>query len=622
MLSSATYPHQSRIRTGWLSAIATPEIAFALVFLAAIIPFIGVHDLFGSSEAREAHVSRSIVEAGQYILPRRAGIIPSKPPLVHWLSAGIVTLTGWNALYSMRLLAAIFAAGILFLTVRLVRQHAEYSLHYTRLQAHDISVAAGIILGTSYLFLRMAGDARVDMGFSFFCMLAFAAFIQGIIKDTLDENLRIPWLFFCAIGCATLAKGPIGIVLPSLCCFASSWRVLGLKKSVLIFYRSIPGWLLSAAIIAVWYIPATLQGGAEFVQRQLLFENVLRYLGSGQLVSDVPAQLVRSTPPWFYLKSLVTRCAPWSLLFIALAGRDFWGCISRNHCSAHDKRDCVGADIYLICFLSGVLFFSLSAGRRHSYLLPLLPVLAIYTALKAGDLFSRQNDLVRSRTRIFFAGTLPATGILSALILLVWHSLPFIRQSSYLSKLISFQGAVFWLQTNQLRYSIVLLLIIAGVVYVQRWINKHTPSTISMLFHVYLIMTFILAIFSVGHGVKAHLKGFQRIATDIEQQVLPASTIAVVRENSDEYFDPIIYYLNHPVIFTTLDELKDTSADFFLMRSVLFPQIEQIESLCSRGVISPMRSYIQSADLDKEKVDRELVLAGCFEALGFSGSFK
>src|SRR6185436_4916755 len=70
--------------------------ALALVLLLALLlawplatPPIGHH-----AEAREGLVVQDILAHGHWILPRRNGELPSKPPLFHWIAAGIAHVAG------------------------------------------------------------------------------------------------------------------------------------------------------------------------------------------------------------------------------------------------------------------------------------------------------------------------------------------------------------------------------------------------------------------------------------------------------------------------------------------------------------------------------------------------
>ncbi len=50
---------------------------YALIFfLICLLALAGVSSFNGSSEAREAHVAQSILSHGDWVLPRRDGLVP------------------------------------------------------------------------------------------------------------------------------------------------------------------------------------------------------------------------------------------------------------------------------------------------------------------------------------------------------------------------------------------------------------------------------------------------------------------------------------------------------------------------------------------------------------------
>src|SRR5256885_11671001 len=64
--------------------------ATALVALAVVLAALPIgSDLYQGGEAREGLVAREMLRTGDWILPLWNGsVVPSKPPLFHWLAAG------------------------------------------------------------------------------------------------------------------------------------------------------------------------------------------------------------------------------------------------------------------------------------------------------------------------------------------------------------------------------------------------------------------------------------------------------------------------------------------------------------------------------------------------------
>src|SRR5438067_12762768 len=70
--------------------------AAALVALAVVLAALPIgSDVYEGGEAREGLVVREMLRTGDWILPLWNGsVVPSKPPLFHWLAAGAAALTG------------------------------------------------------------------------------------------------------------------------------------------------------------------------------------------------------------------------------------------------------------------------------------------------------------------------------------------------------------------------------------------------------------------------------------------------------------------------------------------------------------------------------------------------
>src|SRR5947208_5165152 len=70
--------------------------ATALVALAIVLAALPIGtDVYEGGEAREGLVVREMLRTGDWILPLWNGsVVPSKPPLFHWLAAAAAALTG------------------------------------------------------------------------------------------------------------------------------------------------------------------------------------------------------------------------------------------------------------------------------------------------------------------------------------------------------------------------------------------------------------------------------------------------------------------------------------------------------------------------------------------------
>src|SRR6185436_5393594 len=195
---------------------------------------------YTKGEPREATVVWEIYTSGEWILPLRNGhIIPSKPPLFHWLGTLLSLADGGISELTIRLPSALLATTSVLLT---------YAVG-TAVWGAEAGLVAGIILATSFEWARAAVSARVDMTLTV-CMVAafllfFALYHRGQVARWQALSL------FALLGLATLAKGPVGALLPAL-----TVGIFLVLRGDLRFLRQlhlVPGSVVFVLIAGSWY---------------------------------------------------------------------------------------------------------------------------------------------------------------------------------------------------------------------------------------------------------------------------------------------------------------------------------------------------------------------------------
>src|SRR5229473_7567260 len=249
----------------WFSDLAEPPLVIlvlTLVVIALLLVNLGGYPFYTKGEPREAVTVFNMLHGGGFILPLRAGIeVPSKPLLMHWLAAIVSILAGHVNEWTVRLPSALFAIGGML---------AAY-LYVRRLFDNRIGFLSALILGTTVQYLGAGSGARVDMTLTFFMEIALFEFIliaQGL-------TARRMTLYF-AIAMAVLSKGPVGLILPAL--IALVWITIERRWELLRELRLGRGAALVALLAGGWYLAATVAGGMPFVHKQLLAENLFRFV--------------------------------------------------------------------------------------------------------------------------------------------------------------------------------------------------------------------------------------------------------------------------------------------------------------------------------------------------------
>ncbi len=316
--------------------------AAALVALAVVLAALPIgSDVYEGGEAREGLVVREMLRTGDWILPLWNGsVVPSKPPLFHWLAAGAAALTGAGVTEHSLRVPSIALAGLVVLLVFLAGRAWG---------GEHVGFMAALVLATTPQFLNEAGDGRVDMTLTTAITGAQLAFVHALGGGGGPTRLV---LALC-LALAMLAKGPVGPGLVGLTALVSALtnRRLG---PALRLVRPLPV-LVFLAVAGGWYGLAYHHRGMDFVAKQIVSENGEALLGSSRFP-------YRS--PLFYLAPLVLAGLPWTLVLPwALARGWRSGELARRHAVAW-------AAVVLV-------FFSLAPLKRAAYLLPLRPALAL-----------------------------------------------------------------------------------------------------------------------------------------------------------------------------------------------------------------------------------------------------
>ena len=562
--------------------IVPPALLFGLLFLLSILPWCGVATIGGSSEARETHVVSSILQNDTWVLPLRNGVVPSKPPLFHWVAAQVAQIRGGATPGVTRAVSASFAALTLMLIAALAA-HWTLAREGTNalIQARQAAFISAVVLSLSYGFLSLAIDARVDMTLCaciisalYFPLSSVAAtatpYSQATLMPPSARSLRYFWLF---CGVAVIAKGPVGMVLPLSILCAILIDLFGLQRGLKLALLQPRGWLLCSAVALPWYLIAINEGGGDFIQRQLVFENLQRFTGG---------DFVNQEKWWFYIPSFLTTCAPWSLLVFYQAALELF---TRKT----PERNSASNPFVRICILwIGVPLILLSAasGKRHSYLLPLLPAVALMCSQIKLSVHS-QSRLTKFLPHVSKLICLALCLSVLAFNALTWAILPYTAVIDAARDFLSSQARYAQLIFGLAAFALLLL-----------W---STPRAVVTWL---ACLTLMLGWLALGIGIKNHLKGFDRIAAAINQRVPAEQQIFLPKHPRDEYFDPVLYYIGRKV--TLVSENFDACAmtGFVIAHRAWLEELSDAKRACLKEIFAARTI----PDQQQKRTEREIVL--------------
>ena len=318
-------------------------LAFTLYFLG-----LGAVGFVGPDEPRYADVARNMLRTGDYVTPRLFGE-PwfEKPPLYYWFASLFFRMGGSEI--EARLPSAL--AAVTFLGI-----WYKFTL---RKWGERRAILACILLGSTVGWIGFAHAAVVDMLFAASlgtAMVLLASWFWRKEEQTL-------WAFYAVLGLATLAKGPVAVVLAGLIALAylltyRDWKTL---KATLVS----PGPVFFLLVAGPWYAVCYQRNGMAFVQEFIIKHNFGRYL---------TPELGHGQPLWFYFPVVMAGLFPWTpLLLLPLAE-----VILRGPRALFADRE----KTFLFYWAAVVfIFFSFSLNKLPSYMLPLLPPLTLWMAM-------------------------------------------------------------------------------------------------------------------------------------------------------------------------------------------------------------------------------------------------
>jgi 4-amino-4-deoxy-L-arabinose transferase-like glycosyltransferase len=348
---------------------------------------LGRWDLWNPDEPRYAQVAREMVNGGDWILMHYNGkTYADKPPLFFWLIAFSSFFWQGFSSFSVRFPAALFGT----LTVL-----ATFFLGKT-LYSSRTGFLSGLILATSLEFAYLSTRVNIDTTLTFFTTASLLCFFlwyrsghpspppsphRGEGKGEGGNSTRrwgrtvIIYGFYTGMALATLAKGPVGFILP----LSVSLVYLVVKKEwgTLKRMRLLSGLVLLIVIVLLWYLPAVIKGGEDYLHATLFKHTIDRYAQGWS----------KSRPITYYLYNFPIDFLPWVFFVPAALVYGF----SRE--KLEKSRDFL---FLFVWFALIFLFFSLSKGKRGVYLLPLYPAVSLMVGKLWDDFISTPLDRFRN----------------------------------------------------------------------------------------------------------------------------------------------------------------------------------------------------------------------------------
>ena len=376
---------------------------------------LGVPQLWDEDEPKNAACAREMLERHDWVVPMfNYELRTAKPVLVYWLMMSAYEVFGVSE-FGARFWSAVMGIGTCLLTYGIGR----------RLFQPAVGLWAALMLAAALMFGVASRAATPDAPLIFFSTLSLAIFVWGLPSAALKQRLtategtvngaksvlhhtalrsNLPqswWTFvgvYAAMAVAVLAKGPVGVVLPTLILMGYLWavelmtrRVTGLASAnssgcqtsfwqrCLSVLRNVSpaaiwrvGWVLRpltaiclvASIALPWYVWVSWRTDGAWIAGFLGKHNINRFM---QPLEG------HSGPVVYYLIAVLIGFFPWSIFLGVACVRLIQRLRNAQAWTAGDLFCCCWATIY-------IGFFSFASTKLPSYVLPAYPALALITA--------------------------------------------------------------------------------------------------------------------------------------------------------------------------------------------------------------------------------------------------
>ena len=340
------------------------NLAVLCVF-AGLLLFLGLGSmgLTDRDEGRNAEAGREMLETGDWVSPT-FNYEPrfAKPVLVYWLMSLSYRWFGVDE-FSARLPSAVFGFGFILL---------QYGFA-SRFCGPAVGLLAALMLLLNIQIIGLSRMVLTDSVLIFFTTLSLYGFWLGFHGRSDERWWR--WMLYLGMGMATLAKGPVGFLVPMVAIAlylsaAGQWRRFWQQGALL------GGSVLFALVAIPWYAVMWSIHGSQYTASAQA-NTVGRFLNPME---------GHSFTILFYVPVLLLGFFPWSgwLPFAWYQAYRSWRQSRRGSSEGAPVLPNESKELEWFCaaWVIGVfLFFTLSSTRLAHYIGPLFPAAALLTAI-------------------------------------------------------------------------------------------------------------------------------------------------------------------------------------------------------------------------------------------------
>ena len=512
-------------------------IVYAFIF-SVIILFsnLGNDGMYAPQEGRTAIIVRNMLLSGNYLdMVVEHGIPYEKPVGHYWMCLPFGAAFGLandpmtvSVEWALRLPSALSALLALFAVCVMA-----YRMYNARTAALAVTV-----LGSMMYFVHLGRLAHIDMPLaaSFACTMMF--FYLGYLEK-LKANFMI-YGFYAFLGWGLVLKGPLvvilaGLTIAALMCVMRRWKMIW-------EIRPLTGGLVFLAVGLPWYIVEHIRTDGAFFDEFIMKQNISRFTGVNSTYRDGERMSY-----FYYIPKLTANAAPWSILAI-IALLAYFKRLARLRFSPSTL-------FLLMWFVTGFVFFSLSALKRGDYLLPLYPALAILVAASIDRFLVSPPSLPRWWIYVWGA-VCAAFALVAASAFTPWLSNYLRRVTEGGAKGISKRDAMNMLNicdfmNGHVFLVVLFILLVSGILFALGRLLEKRMAGWAFGIVCGVIMSFYLVFYGVIEpraDVKKSVKPFIREARGI----IPAGADVSYYSN---FNTELIFFMSHPYDVSVRDDI-------------------------------------------------------------------
>lgn len=357
---------------------------FSLLLLFANL---GGPTLWDRDEPRNAGCAHEMLVRGDWVVPTFNGELRThKPVLLYWLTMASYSVLGVNE-FAARFPSALLGVGTVLLTYLMSR----------RLFGQKVAVLSACVLTTTLMF-EVASRAATPDSLLIFCVtLALSTYIFSAFARREDGRVALlrmgipTWraavLIYGAMGLAVLAKGPIGLVIPTAIIgmfllvvryaearpplMEKRWKT-GLRLAVWLpkyflqtcwQMRPITAIVVCLLVAGPWYAMVGVRTDGAWLRGFFLDHNVGR---------AAQAMEGHNGSVFYYPLALLAGFFPWSIFALPVLFETF-----RRLRQSEENHQYVFAACWALVWIG---IFTVARTKLPSYITPVYPAIALLVA--------------------------------------------------------------------------------------------------------------------------------------------------------------------------------------------------------------------------------------------------